>query len=260
MLVAGLASAQTAYNIEPVSPCVTVSNQAVSNAVACWITFNDLGQIVLGVKNLGTVNINNPNNTLTGTVSRTPQGPPIQIDIYLQGVRIQSVYVDSLAGNELKRITVSIPSTYGKPRCGESRLLKMIVDPYHRIDESNENDNSVEMTKDRPCPDMAIESISKNWNSLRTEFVAEIKLVNRGNAPAKFRYLAMADPSQAVFGPLPAADFDKPIEIPVGGWKTFTIGSALATQHLYVRVFLDRFGEVEELDESNNFKDEVLNN
>jgi hypothetical protein len=207
-----LATAQPQPYTEALNPCVLTSTQAVSNLVPCGIKLSALGGITLSVKNMGTVGINVPTvdpSVRSPQLGRTaaPAGPPIQIDVYTGNQKIQSVYVERLAGNELKTVNVSIPSNYSKPKCAETRTLKMVVDPLSKVAESSEADNIRTSTTDRPCPDMAIEYINKNWNSLKTEFVAKIKLVNKGNAPAKFRYMALTSNSSA-FGPLPSADFD----------------------------------------------------
>lgn len=255
-----LSDAQT---MQQVPVCLTTSNQAVTNLVACGVKFTGDGQIRFGVKNLGTVPFNRPSVTLTsGSAARatsTQAPPPVQVDVYMQNSRVASAYVKSLGANELTWINVPIPSNYSKPKCAESRELKAVVDSTKMLAESSEGDNVIAKTNARPCPDMAIESINKNWNNLKTEFVARIKIVNKGNAPAKFRYMALTSNSSS-FGPLPSADFDKWMEIEAGGSKTFNIGNAFATSSMYVRVFLDRWYEVDELDENNNFKEETLNN
>lgn len=132
-----------------------------------------------------------------------------------------------------------------------------MIDPQNQIPEAFEDNNTVARTADRPCPDMEVESIKANYNDLRTEFVAEIRIVNKGNAPARFRYVALTSNSSAV-APLPAADFDKFMELEPGETKKFTIGNSFSYSKLYVRVFLDRFDEVAELNESNNFKEKTL--
>jgi len=246
---------------QAVPACLTTSNQAVTNLVACGVKFTALGEIRFGLKNLGTVAVNPSSVTVTGgRIGRETIAPrPVQIDVYMQNARVASAHVQSLGANEAKWITIPIPSNYTKPKCAESRTLKVVVDATSLFTESSEADNAVATTNDRPCPDMAVESISKNWNDLKTEFVAKIKIVNKGNAPAKFRYLALTSNGSS-FGPLPSADFDKWMEIPEGGSRTFNIGNAFATSSMYVRVFLDRWGEIAELDEGNNFKEETLNN
>lgn len=127
----------------------------------------------------------------------------------------------------------------------------------NQIVEASDANNLLARTANRPCPDMAIDSIKKRSNDLKTEFVPEIRLVNKGNAHARFRYLALTLNSSS-FGPLPSADFDKLMELAPGQGKTFTIGNAFGYQKMYVRVFVDRFNEVAELDESNNFKEKTL--
>jgi hypothetical protein len=261
LLFLALAPASAQVSVQAIPICLTSSNQAVTNLVACGMKFNALGEVQFTVRNLGTVGINMPTGIGGRTPSRTsePTTPPVQMDIYMGGQKIASTHLQSIGANDSRTITVAIPSNYTKPRCAESRALRLVVDATSLVAESSEADNAYATTSDRPCPDMAIEYINKDWNSLKTEFVAKIKIVNLGNAPARFRYMALTSNSSS-FGPLPSADFDKWMEIEEGGSKTFTIGNAFATSSMYVRVFLDRWYEVDELNESNNFKEETLNN
>lgn len=48
------------------------------------------------------------------------------------------------------------------------------------------------------------------------------------------------------------------MEIAPGQSKKFTIGNTWSTSTMYVRVFLDRWAEVAELNEGNNFKEKTL--
>jgi hypothetical protein len=243
-----------------VSECVLQTQGA--DLVACRLGLNSLGEISFAVKNRGTVGINTA--TLTGspdaqlrTARTTEPANKIRMDLYVDDKLIQSVYQQALAGGELKEFTAKIPSNYPTPKCGETRALKLVIDPANQISEASEANNFIARTADRPCPDMEVESIKANYNDLKTEYVAEIKIVNKGNAPARFRYTALTSNSSAV-SPLPAADFDKFLELDPGQTKKFTIGNSFSYSKMYVRVFLDRFSEVAELDESNNFKEKTL--
>ncbi|MCA1734382.1 MAG: hypothetical protein LC732_12380, partial [Acidobacteria bacterium] len=237
--------------------CLLGPVQGSAELLPCSLGFNALGEITFSIKNRGSVGVNTGQVGSVGTKTRPVSGPKIKIDIYLQDKLIQSIYHGSLGSGASKQFTVKIPSNYPTPRCGETRALKIVVDPQNQIVEASDANNVLARTADRPCPDMAIDSIKKNSNDLKTEFVAQIRLVNKGNAHARFRYLALTSNSSS-FGPLPSADFDKLMEIPPGQGKTFTIGNAFGYQKMYVRVFLDRFNEVAELDESNNFKEKTL--
>lgn len=249
-------------SMNELNPCVPSLPLAPggSNLVGCALRFNALGEITFSFKNRGAAGIN-----LTAAAlglpkpkSSQPSGPPIRIDVYLQNNRIESVYHPTLAAGQVKEITVKIPSNYPTPKCGEVRALKIVLDPQNQIAEVDDGDNLVERpSTDRPCPDVAIESIKKNANAAHTEFVAEVKLVNKGNARARFRYLAMTS-SNAAFGPLPDLDYDILMELEPGQSKKFTVGNAWGMSNLWVRVMLDRMNEVAELDEGNNVKEKTL--
>lgn len=225
----------------------------------CSVRFNAMGEITFSIKNRGTMGVNTPAATVGSAPRRAaqPSGPQIKMDVQMGGKLIESIYQASLAAGARREFTVKIPSNYTTPRCGESRELRIVVDPQNLIQERSEANNALARTEDRPCPDMAIDSIRKNANSAHTEFVAEIRFVNLGNAPAKFRYLAMTSNSMG-WGPIPSADFDVPMEIAPGQSKKITVGNAFGYQTMYVRVFVDRFNEVAEMDESNNFKEKTL--
>jgi hypothetical protein len=265
LLVAARGHAQTplqdAAQQTQINECLLPLIQGVSDLMGCGFGFTSLGEIRFEVKNRGTVGINSGLVTTGGVPSRAPRASEpatkIRMDLYLDDKLIQSVYHGSLAGGETREFIAKIPSNYSTPRCGETRGLRLVIDPQNQIGEASENNNVRARTADRPCPDMEVSSIQANYNDLKTEFVAEIRIVNRGNAPARFRYLALTSNSSA-FGPLPSADFDKLMEIEAGQSKKFTIGNAFSYSKMYVRVFLDRFNEVAELGESNNFKEKTL--
>ena len=225
-----------------------------SDLVGCSIKFNAKGEIEFSFKNRGTVGINSASAGTIGAAkskNAQPAGPRIQIDVYLQGNKIESVYQPALGPGQTKEITVKIPSNYQgqTPRCGEVRALKIVLDPLKQIPEASDGDNVIERpTVDRPCPDMAIESIKKNSNSMHTEYVAEVRLVNKGNAKARFRYLATTGSNSAV-APLPDLDYDIVMELDPGQSKKFTVGNAFGINSLHVMVMLDRMGEVPELNE-----------
>jgi hypothetical protein len=229
-----------------------------SNLVPCALRFNALGEINFSFKNRGAVPINMVAPGAPRPKNAEPAGPPIRIDVYMQNTRIESVYHPALAAGQVKEINVKIPSNYTKPKCAEVRALRIVLDPQNQIPEVDDSDNLVDRpSADRPCPDMTIESIKKNANSAHTEFVAEVKLVNNGNAPARFRYLAMTS-SNAAFSPLPDLDYDILMELEPGQSKKFTVGNAWGMSSMWVRVMLDRMNEVAELDEGNNIKEKTL--
>lgn len=266
-LVLGSASttlAQSASQLggqqEVVNACLFPAGQG-SDLIGCKLKFNSLGEITFSVKNRGPVGINTAVALVPSGVGRTTKaaepGPKIRMDLYLGDKLIQSVYHGALGAGQSQEFTAKIPSNSPTPKCGESQPLKLVIDPQQQIAEAFEDNNALARTADRPCPDMEVESIKANYNDLKTEFVAEIRIVNKGNAPARFHYMALTSNSQT-FGPIPSADFDKLMVLEVGESKKFTIGNTFATGNMYVRVFLDRFSEVAELNESNNFKEKTL--
>ena len=248
--------------LNQLNPCMPSLPLAAggSNLVPCFVRLNAMGDITFSFKNRGAVPINIASPVLGAakTKGAPPPGPPIKIDVYLQNTRIESVYHPALAAGQVKEITVKIPTNYSKPKCGDVRALKIVLDPQNQIPEVDDNDNLVDRpSADRPCPDLAIESIKKNANSAHTEFVAEIKLVNLGNAPARFRYL-VATSSNAAFGPLPDLDSDALMELEAGQSKKFTSGNAWGMSKMYVWVLVDRMNEIPELNEGNNSKEKTL--
>lgn len=251
---------QSAGQQTQLNECLLPAIQGATDLIPCTIEFNSLGEIRFVLKNRGTVGVNTP------AVAGGPGGRParvanpaakIKMDLYLDDRLIQSVYQASLAGTETREFVTKIPSNFPTPRCGETRQLRVVIDPGNQFSEASEANNAVARTADRPCPDMEVGSIRANYNDLKTEFVAEITIHNKGNAKARFRYLALTANSSA-FGPLPSADFDKLMEIEAGQSRTFRIGNTFSYGTMYVRVFLDRFNEVAELNESNNFKEKTL--
>ncbi len=240
-----------------INECLIPPQQGVSDLIPCSLRFNALGEITFSIRNRGTVGVNSPTVAGSQTRKTAAEGPRIRMDLYLGSALIESVHHGALAGGASKDFTAKIPSNYPTPRCGETRDLRLVLDPANQIPEASNANNALARTTDRPCPDMEVESIKANYNDLKTEFVAEIRIVNKGNAPARFRYLALTSNSMA-FGPLPSADFDKLMELEPGQTKKLTIGNTWAAGNMYVRVFLDRFNEVSELNESNNFKEKTL--
>lgn len=242
--------------------CLLPSAQGVPDLIGCGLGFNSLGEITFSVKNRGNVGVNTAGPTaVSAAPARAPRaaelGPKIRMDLYLGDKLIQSVYHAALGAGQTQEFRAKIPSNNPTPGCGETRNLRVVIDPANQISEASEANNVRARTADRPCPDMEVASIEANYNDLRTEFVAEIRIVNKGNAPARFRYMALTSNSSS-FGPLPSADFDKLMEIEAGQSKKFTIGNAFSYSTMYVRVFLDRFNEIAELNESNNFKEKTL--
>ena len=253
--------AQATGQTAALNECLLPPVPNVADLLPCGLSFTALGEVHIKLTNHGTVGVNTPERAMSASV-RTAVADPnkkIRIDLYVADKLVESLYHPALAGGSSKEMVAKIPSNYASltPRCGESKALKVVVDAQNQFAESSESNNTWTRQADRPCPDMEVESIQANYNNLKTEFVAEIRITNRGNAPARFRYLALTSNSQA-FGPLPSADFDKLMEIDAGQTKKFTIGNSFANGKMYVRVFLDRFNDVAELGVGNNFKEKTL--
>jgi len=90
---------------------------------------------------------------------------------------------------------------------------------------------------------------------------AKVTIINNGNAesPAT-RVWATALTSAPGINGWPDLSPNEPIPaLAPGGTVTFkTGGSNFSTAHCWVRVILDRFSEIEEQDEGNNFVDKTL--
>jgi subtilase family serine protease len=141
--------------------------------------------------------------------------------------------------------------------------LKLVVDPRNEFTEGTETDNTLVRTPARPCPDLAVKNISREYEGIAGEtYRVKVTIVNLGNAPS---------PSTQVWATsLPGDPW------PVNGWPalspTETIrslapgettsfkvgGTVLASNRTAVRIMLDRHSEIAEMDETNNTKDERL--
>jgi subtilase family serine protease len=175
-----------------------------------------------------------------------------------------TVQQPSMGGKQTKNFKVPIPSNYSKPKCLETRNLKVVVDPQNQIKELHDDNNVTEATNSaRPCPDLAIKSIKRDYSGvLKETYSPKVTIVNQGNAPS---------PSTQVWATsLPGDPW------PVNGWpaivpvKTISAlapgattsfhvgGSVLSSNRTAVRIVLDRHYQIEESDENNNFKDERL--
>ncbi|MFZ5877667.1 MAG: CARDB domain-containing protein [Nitrospirota bacterium] len=254
------ASSQTTAGAQTqaVNPDV-IALQTTADLVTKDLGFTGAGEITFTLVNRGEVGV----NVLKKKDGNTTSGPPISIDIHLGSNKI-TVQQARIGGKKTETFTVPIPSTYSKPKCLEARDLKVVVDPNNQIEELHDDNNVTEAANSsRPCPDLAIKSIKRHYTGLLNEtYRVKVKIINKGNAPS---------PSTQVWGTsLPGGVW------PVTGWPelvpTHTIpslapgettsfkvgGSVLSANKTAVRIILDRFFEIEESDESNNFKDERL--
>ncbi len=264
-LGAALATAQVSSQTQVLNPDF-IALQTASDLVAKDLGFTALGEITFNLVNRGEVGINVPKKQGGATkmaAQPPPSGPPISIDIYMGTSKI-TVQQPSMGGKQTKNFKVPIPSNYSKPRCLETRNLKVVVDPQNQIKELHDDNNVTEATNSaRPCPDLAIKSIKRDYEGLLNEtYRVKVTIINQGNAPS---------PSTQVWGTsLPGGVW------PVTGWPelvpihtipalapgettSFKIGGSVVSGiKTSVRVILDRHFQIEESDESNNFKDERL--
>jgi hypothetical protein len=250
--------AEVSSQTQAVNPDV-VALKTTSDLVSKDLGFTAKAEITFNLVNRGEVGV----NVLKKLGGEGTSGPPISIDIYLGTSKI-TVQQPRLGGKETKNFKVPIPSNYSKPKCLETRSLKVVIDPQNQITELHEDNNVTGPTDSaRPCPDLAIKSIKRDYSGLLNEtYSPKVTIINQGNAPS---------PSTQVWGTsLPGGVW------PVTGWpelvpthtipalspgetKSFHIGgSVLSANNTAIRIILDRFFDIEESDESNNFKDERL--
>jgi hypothetical protein len=267
-----LAAALAMGQFPSTSPNQAVNLDIIALRTSCDLVTKDLGltvqgEITFNLVNRGEVGINLPakGGGAGGLAVQAPaSGPPIKIDIYMGGNLVKSVFQPSMGGKQTKNFKENIPSNLPKPKCLEARNLKVVVDPQNQIAELHDDNNVTEVSNAaRPCPDLAIKSIKRDYEGLLNEtYRVKVTIINQGNAPS---------PSNEVWGTsLPGGVW------PVTGWPelvpTHTIpalapgettsfktgGSVLSVNHTSVRVMLDYHSQIEESDESNNRKDERL--
>ncbi len=250
---------------QAVNACALPAVQGVELA-SCNLEFNRLGEIILAVKNRGSVSTSAAQASASlGQAGRraTLSGPPVGIDVYMDDKLVFSLSQPALGAGQSKTITEGIPSSLSVPGCGESRVLKLVVDPRNEFAEASESDNTITRNVERPCPDLAIKSISRDYEGVFNEtYRVKVTIINQGNAPS---------PSNQVWATsLPGEPW------PVNGWPALTPtqtipalapgettsfkvgGSILSTNRTAIRIMLDRNSEIAESNESNNVKDERL--
>lgn len=268
-LVGTLASAQLTSQNQAVNPEVLLLKQS-ADLVVSDLGINSLGEIVFTLQNRGYVGINEIRKQAPGigTASGVATGgssskPPIRVDLYIGTTLFRSVYTQGLAGKGSKSFTVKLVSNVSNvPKCMESRDLKTIIDPQNVIKELHDDNNVLALTAERPCPDLAVKSIKRDYEGLLNEtYGVKVTVINQGNAPS---------PSTQVWGTaLTAApgidgwpEFSPTHTIPAlapGEKTSFKIGgSNLSTSSCWVRIILDRYFHIEESNEGNNFKEDKL--
>lgn len=248
-----------------VNACALTATQVVELA-SCNLDFDELGAIVLTVKNRGTIGTAGVQAAAsvgqTGRRTATP-ALPVGIAVYMQDKFVFSLTHPALAAGQSKTIVQALSSAFTVPGCGESRVLKLVVDPKNEFVEGSESDNTLTRNAERPCPDLAIKSISRDYEGVFNEtYRVKVTIINQGNAPA---------PSNQVWASsLPGEPW------PVNGWPALTPtqtipalapgettsfkvgGSVLSTNRTAIRIMLDRHSKIAESNESNNMKDERL--
>jgi hypothetical protein len=266
-----ITSAATAAAPATGSPTTTAINpdlvalRTTADLIIRDLGFNGKGEITFELRNRGEVPINPaPVSLSDGRTAKRQVAPPvpeneqIRVTVYLNDAPFTTVFQPRLAGSSSKTFTVLVPDQK-RPGCAESRPLRTVIDPTNVIVELTDTNNVDALTAVRPCPDLAVKSITKNTNEWKTEFVARVTLINNGNAPAeRFDYLAKESFGGHIFD---LGDLDDDVGGPLAPGETmkFNVGSALAHQNMDVEVLLDRHGRVEELNESNNYTHKKIN-
>ena len=259
---------QTQAQTQAINPDA-IALKTSADLVAKDLALTSLGEITFNLVNRGEVGVNVPAKagavtSLAAQAQAAPPGPPIRIDIYMGSSLVKSVFQSSIEGKQTKNFKENIPTTLPKPKCLETRHLKVVIDPQKQVKELHDDNNVIEAPNSaRPCPDLAIKSISRDFSGVFKEtYSPKVTIVNQGNAPS---------PATQVWATsLPGSPW------PVNGWPAIvpvtTIpalapgqttsfhvgGSVLSSNRTAVRIVLDRHHQIEESDESNNFKDERL--
>ena len=242
---------------QTVNACLITGVPGVELA-SCHLEFTALGEIILAVKNRGSAS-----TSAAAGDRRAAAGPPIAIELYMDDKFMTGLSQVALSAGQTRTITQPIPSTFTVPGCGESRALRLLVDARNAFAEASESDNTLTRTIARPCPDLAIKSISRDYEGVLGEtYRVKVTIINQGNAPS---------PSNQIWASsLPGEPW------PVNGWPALTPtetipalapgettsfkvgGTVLASNRTAIRIMLDRYGEIAESNESNNTKDERL--
>jgi len=238
-----------------------MSTQAVAglpaDLVAKALEFSPDGEILVTLANQGKTAVNSPP---AGAPRGTPGGPPIQVDVYVGSTRIQTLYQQSLAANTTRVLRAQLQST---PKCGESRALRAVVDPGNVIAEGNDGNNDTSVTAARPCPDLAVKDIERDYSGLLNEtYSVKITIVNKGTSPSVAHKIWGTSLPSGVWPltgwPTIVPTHDLKALAPGESTSFHTGGSVAAPVHTAVRVILDRDSKMDELDESNNFVDKYL--
>jgi len=237
------------------------------------IGLSGTGQIVFILQNRGGVGINSGEKAadkipglkglspvVSASAGKVIRTPPIQLDIYVGGTKIQSQYQASLAGEDSKAFFVTLPSNI--PNCNDVRAIKVVVDPANVVPELQEDNNTVAVSVARPCPDLAIKSIEREKSGVMGEtYRVKVTVINLGNA---------ASPASEVWGTA-SNDFPGPTGWPemvpmrdlppLAPGETFVFrpgGDQASFMSTYVKVYVDIRRKIDELNEANNLVDKKL--
>lgn len=181
----------------------------------------------------------------------------IRADVYIDNTLRQTVYLNAVPADTKRHTRVGLSTSF-IPGCGSTRNVAIVLDPQNQVAELHDDNNRLEGAAPRRCPDLTVASIRKNMNAYGTEFVAEVRLINNGDAVSpKFGVLATSG-NAAIITPLP--DFNEDLRGPLAPGETlkFNIGNAFAHQTMHVTVWIDRRAQVAELNESNNMVQKAL--
>jgi hypothetical protein len=225
--------------------------------VAKEVGLGGLGQIVFTLHNRGGVSVNVGSPKVPNASINTP---PINIDLYVGGALVQSVYQQGLAGNSSRVMTV--PMLNNVPKCGETRAIKVVIDPANVIPELHDENNSTTATALRPCPDLAIQSIKRESSGIAGEtYRVLVTIVNKGTAaspPDEVWATALTSAPGLNGWPETVPMHTMPGLAP-GATYSFRVGGTVASvAHSWVRVFVDIKRLIEESDETNNLVDKTL--
>lgn len=247
-------------NTQALNPDVLALNKA-ADLVVRDLAFNALGEVSFELTNRGAVGINTPDRPGALAKNSSP-GAPILIEVYVGETRL-TLQQPWLGGRQSKNIRLPLPSNVSKPKCLESRSLRVRVDPQNVISELYDDNNEIAVAAaERPCPDLAVVSIERDKEGIAGEmYRAKVTIINQGNAPSpgtKVWGTTMSSaPGLTSWPELNPTHDLKPLQ--PGEKASFKIGgSTLSTEVLYVRIILDRFFHVDESNESNNFKEKKI--
>jgi hypothetical protein len=252
-----------AQNTQAVNPEVLALRNS-ADLVVRDVAFTALAEVTFKLVNRGDVGINVPASsaTLKASGRQPPSGPPIQIEITVGTSKI-TVQQPVLAGRQSKTLTVPLPSNIVKPKCLDTRSLMVRVDPQNVVAELHDDNNETAVgSAARPCPDLAVVSIERDKEgTLGETYRARVKIINQGNAPSpptKVWGTALSTAPGITGWPEFSPTHDLKALQP-GETASFKIGgSVFSFDNSWVRIILDRFFDIEESDESNNFKEKKL--